>query len=68
MVVFTPRPWADQRAVTVFVCVQNCTACLPLGPRSPSLDPREPVKLNQATGTGMGMLIPTWPTSMLFWK
>ena len=59
MVVLTVRPCAAQRAVTVFVWVQNCTACLPLGPRSPSLDAREPVKLNHATGTGIGMLMPT---------
>ena len=38
-------PGANQRADTVFVCVQNCTACWPLGPKSPNLDAREPVKL-----------------------
>ncbi len=36
---------SNQRAVTVLVWVQNWIACLPLGPRSPSLDARDPVKL-----------------------
>ena len=36
---------SNQRAVTVLVWVQKAMACLPLGPRSPSLEAREPVKL-----------------------
>lgn len=43
---------SNQRAVTVLVCVQNAIACLPLGPKSPNLDAREPVKLKYATAPG----------------
>ncbi|MNP04704.1 hypothetical protein D3C76_966280 [compost metagenome] len=28
------------------------------------MEPREPVKENSGTGTGIGTLMPTWPTSI----
>ena len=36
--------------------------------KSPSFEPLEPVKLKKGTGTGIGILIPTLPISMRFWK
>ena len=32
------------------------------------MDAREPVKENSGTGTGIGTLMPTWPTSMSSWN
>ncbi|MCY1448411.1 hypothetical protein D9M71_650740 [compost metagenome] len=32
------------------------------------MEAREPVKENSGTGTGIGTLMPTWPTSISSWK
>ncbi|MNH36891.1 hypothetical protein D3C79_977310 [compost metagenome] len=32
------------------------------------MEPREPVKLKNGTGTGIGMLMPTWPMSISLWN
>ncbi|MNF90283.1 hypothetical protein D3C84_728420 [compost metagenome] len=32
------------------------------------MEPREPVKEKVGTGTGIGTLMPTWPTSISSWK
>lgn len=32
------------------------------------MEPREPVKLKNGTGTGIGMLMPTWPISISLWN
>jgi len=62
MVVLTPVETvlsSNQRDVTVLGLSVELHHLLAIGPRSPSFEPRDPVKLKKGTGTGMGTLMPT---------
>src|SRR6185503_4514354 len=59
---------SSHRLVTTFVRVKKCTPSVPYAWLSPNNEFFQPPNEKYATGTGIGTLTPTIPTSTSFWN